>query len=163
MRDFSYQLHLYSGYIDMSDFAAAVERALHGLHCIQGATGRCHAIQFLSYAHMIFVAPGIGYSCFYCGHGPQNVSRLFIRSILQPSLSAIALAIGPSGCMHTYYLRSPNSTPASPPHHVWNHVGLRLQYLDTPSPAPVTCTFDECRLPSIDASLAVFDRQISHQ
>ena len=67
MRDFSYQLHLYSGYIDMSDFAAAVERALHGLHLIQGATGRCHAIQFLSYTHLISVAPGIGYSCFYCG------------------------------------------------------------------------------------------------
>ena len=96
-------------------------------------------------------------------HGPQNVSRLFIRSILQPSLSAIALAIGSSGCMHTYYLRSPSSTPAPPPHHVWNHVGLRLQYLDTPSPAPVTCTFDECLLPSIDASLTVTDRQISHQ
>ena len=67
MRNFRYQLHLYSGYIDMSDFAAAVERALHGLHCIQGATGRCHAIQFLSYTHMNSVAPCIGYSCFYCG------------------------------------------------------------------------------------------------
>jgi len=91
------------------------------------------------------------------------VSRLFIRSILQSSMSAIALAIGPSGCMHTDYLRSPSSTQASPPHHVWNHVGLRLQYLDTPLPAPVTCNFDECRLPSIDASLAVFERKLNHQ
>jgi len=67
MRDFSYRLLLYRGYIDMCDFAHAVERALHGLHYIQGATGRCHAMQFRSYTHMIPVDPNIGYSCFYCG------------------------------------------------------------------------------------------------
>jgi hypothetical protein len=74
MRDFSYRLLLYSGYIDMGDFAHAVERALHGLYYIQGATGRCHAIEFRSYTHMIPVDPNIEYSCFYCGHMGMDLS-----------------------------------------------------------------------------------------
>ena len=74
LRDFSYTLCLYSGDIDMGDFAHAVERALHGIYYIRGATGRCHMIQFPSFAHMIPVDPNIGYSCFYCGQMSMYLS-----------------------------------------------------------------------------------------
>lgn len=74
LRDFSYTLCLYSGDIDMGDFAHAVERALHGIYYIRGATGRCHMIHFRSFAHMIPVDPNIGYSCFYCGQMSMYLS-----------------------------------------------------------------------------------------
>ena len=74
LRDFSYKLLLYSGYIDMSDFADAVERALHGIYYIRGTTGRCHAMHFRSYTDMIPVDPHIAYSCFYCGQMAMDLS-----------------------------------------------------------------------------------------
>lgn len=70
-----YMLALYSGDIEMGDFAMALERILHNMVYIKGANGRCHMMQFKSRRALNKVAPGLGFSCFYCGEMGRDLQK----------------------------------------------------------------------------------------
>jgi hypothetical protein len=68
-----YILVLYSGDIEMGDFAMAIERVLHNMVYLKGATGRCHMLQFKSRRALNKVA--LSFSCFYCGEMGRDFQK----------------------------------------------------------------------------------------
>ena len=63
----------FGGVIDMNNFAAAVERALHHTYFLEGASKSFH-VDFESYDSMILGIKCVG-SCFYCGRMGENYQK----------------------------------------------------------------------------------------
>ena len=68
-------LAMFGGVIDMNNFAAAVERALHQTYCLEGASKSFH-VDFESYDSMLKTLgiKCVG-SCFYCGRLGENYQK----------------------------------------------------------------------------------------